>query len=174
MSLRRRLSSLLMMPALLSACGAGGKLAVVDRATQLAHPDVPTVDVEEARRLVEDGAIWVDVRSPEERSVSRIPGAIDGEVVVASPEDFEGKVLVAYCTIGVRSAAWAEKRREDGLDARNLAGSVMAWARDGGDFVAPDGSETTRVHTWSDRFDWLPDGYEGVSQPAVPKDGSLT
>jgi len=170
MSVRRSLASLMMLPAVLSACGVGGKLAMVDRATQLKHPQVPTVDVDEARRLVQDGAVWVDVRTPEERSVSRIPGAIDGEEVLASPEAFEGKVLLAYCTIGVRSAEWAEKRREDGLDARNLAGSVMAWARAGEPFVAPDGSSTLRVHTWSDRFDWLPDGYEGVSSPPVPKD----
>ena len=57
--------------------------------------------------------------------------------------------------------------RDEGLDVRNFAGSVMAWARAGGGFVDPDGAPTHRVHTWSGDFDWLPVGYEGVTGDVV-------
>lgn len=165
----RRLPWRVLPAALLAACGPQAKLSMVDRAMRLQHPRVPTVDVAEARQLVEAGALWVDVRTPEERSVSRIPGALDAEAVEAAPASFHGQVLVAYCTIGVRSADWAAERRADGLDVRNLAGSVMSWARADEDFATPDGTPTRRVHTWSARFDWLPEGYEGVTEPAVPR-----
>jgi sodium/bile acid cotransporter 7 len=166
---RRRAASLLLLPPLLAACGPSAKLTMVDKATRLKHPDVPTVGVDEAKGLVEAGALWVDVRTDAERSVSRIPGAIDGETILEDPSAYADKILLAYCTIGVRSADWAAARRTEGLDVRNVEGSVMAWARAGESFVAPDGTPTTRVHTWSDRFDWLPEGYEGVSEPPVPK-----
>ena len=166
--LQPRLAKLMLMPTVLSACGQGARLAMVDRATRLKHPDVPAVDPDAAKALIEQGAVWVDVRTPEERSVSRIPGAIDGEAVIADPDAYTDTILVAYCTVGVRSAAWAAARRQEGLDVRNLSGSVMAWAEAGGAFVTPSGTPTTEVHTWSTSFDWLPEGYEGVVVPAVP------
>jgi rhodanese-related sulfurtransferase len=143
----------------LPGCGAEAKLGFIHAGMKVRHPGVPTVDVAEARQLVEDGAVFVDVRTPEERSVSRIPGAIDQEAVEADP--------LAYCTVGVRSADWAAKHREDGLDVRNLKGSVLAWAWAGLPFDGPDG-ETHAVHTWSDEYSWLPDGYEAVNTPPVP------
>jgi len=164
---RRQGAKLLLLPSVLGPWGTSTRLAMVERSIRLKHPGVPSVDVEQARTLIDAGALWVDVRTEAERSVSRIPGAVDGETVLADPRSFRGKVLLAYCTIGVRSADWAAARRVDGLDARNVQGSVIAWARAGEHFMAPDGGPTTRVHTWSHRFDWLPDGYEGVSDPPV-------
>ncbi len=165
---RRQGAMLLLLPSVLGPWGTSTRLAMVRRSTRLKHPDVPSVDVEQARTLVDAGALWVDVRTDAERSVSRIPGAIDGEDITADPSSYLGKVLLSYCTIGVRSADWAAARRSEGLDARNVEGSMMSWARAGEPFATPDGQPTTRVHTWSPRFDWLPDGYEGTSEPPVP------
>ena len=146
---------------MLAGCGDRAKLGWVELAVRAGRPRVPAVDVAEADALLAGGAVWVDVRTPEERAVSRIPGAIDAEVVLAQPDAYAGRVLIAYCTIGVRSAAWAADRRREGLDARNLSGSVVAWARAGRSFEGPAGP-TRRVHTWSERYDWLPEGYEAV------------
>ena len=167
-SLRRRVAGMLLATTGLPGCGDGARLWITDLSTRLRQPDVPSVDVAEGRRLVEQGAVWVDVRTEPERGVSRIPGAIDAEAVEASPSQWTDQVLIAYCTIGVRSADWAAARRAEGLDVRNLKGSVMAWARAGLDFEGPSGAPTREVHTWSEDFDWLPDGYQGVTQPPVP------
>ncbi len=166
--LRRRVAGVLLAATGLPGCGNTARLWMTDASTRLRQPEVPNIDVAEGRRLVGDGAVWVDVRTEEERGVSRIPGAIDAEDVQSDLDAWRGKVLVAYCTVGVRSADWAAARRAEGLDVRNLEGSVMAWARAGLDFEGPDGQPTHRVHTWSPAFDWLPDGYEGVVEPPVP------
>ena len=99
--------------------------------------------------------------------MSRIPGAIDHELVEADPGAYSGQVLVAYCTVGVRSADWAAARRDEGLDVRNLKGSILAWTWAGLPLEGPEGP-TTDVHTWSDKFAWLPEGYRAVNDPPVP------
>jgi rhodanese-related sulfurtransferase len=118
--------------------------------------DVPEIDAPEAaRRLASGEAVALDVREPPERAVSTIPGA----VASLDPADRSGRIVIVYCTIGVRSGLAARALRAQGVDARNLAAGVLGWANSGLPFVGPDGP-TRRVHTWSRRFAILPDGYE--------------
>ncbi|MCA9573435.1 MAG: tetratricopeptide repeat protein, partial [Myxococcales bacterium] len=83
----------------------------------------------------------VDVREPAEQAVSMIPGAIPATTFEAHPEDYAGKEVVAYCTIGYRSGQWAKAWRAKGVDVRNLKGSLLLWTHAGGALVH-DGAPT--------------------------------
>ncbi|MCA9566189.1 MAG: rhodanese-like domain-containing protein [Myxococcales bacterium] len=151
-----------MIAVLLLGCGPRAKLELTEAYVSATHRRVPQVEPADAAALVASGkAVLVDVRPPEERDVSRIPGAIDREAVEADPEAFGDVALIAYCTVGQRSSDWARDQRALGLDARNLEGSVLAWVWDGRE-LEHDGAPTHRVHTWSADFAWVPPGWEAV------------
>ncbi|MCB9664606.1 MAG: rhodanese-like domain-containing protein [Alphaproteobacteria bacterium] len=124
--------------------------------------DVPDVTATEAQALLADGRVLlVDVREPQEREVSTLPGAVTPDELAAHPEEAEGKVVVAYCTIGYRSGQWAKEQREKGLDVRNLAGSVLAWTHAGGPLVH-DGEPTRKVHVYGATWNLARSDYEAV------------
>jgi rhodanese-related sulfurtransferase len=122
----------------------------------------PEIDVAGLVRLQQrPNVVLVDVRAPEERAVSSIPGAI-------SPQDFQdqehlyaGHTVVAYCTIGVRSGKWVKKVRKRGIDARNLRGGILLWAHAGRP-IEDEAGPTRKVHVYGARWDLLPAGYDGV------------
>jgi rhodanese-related sulfurtransferase len=100
--------------------------------------------------------LLVDVRSPEERAVSTLPGAVDrreAEKALRNGTIAADVPVVCFCTIGLRSgvAAAALQRRFKERDVKNLARGVLGWTWESGDqpFVLPDGSETLQVHTYS-------------------------
>jgi rhodanese-related sulfurtransferase len=108
--------------------------------------DVPEVDPVEARRLVDDGALLLDVREPEEWEVGRAPDAV--HVPLASlpanrPET--GRRVVAVCRTGARSAQATAALLAWGYDAVNLAGGMKAWAGAGLPVVAADGGAPGHV-----------------------------
>jgi sodium/bile acid cotransporter 7 len=126
-------------------------------------PGVPALTPEDAKQLLASGtAILVDVRTPAERSVSMIPGAIATDDYERRAAEFDGKRVITYCTIGYRSGLYARKLRERGVDAANLAGSILAWAHAGGEFVDPSGKPTRKLHIYGAEWDLAPDNYEPV------------
>ena len=130
---------------------------------QRSFPEVEDLSVDRVRTMQEKGdAVLVDVRPPEERAVSMIPGAVTKEEFEAHPEDYAGKTVVTYCTIGYRSGEYAEALREKGIDAYNLEGSILSWIHDGGTVVDPEGNETHTVHVYGEKWNLLPEGYTGV------------
>ncbi|MCY4659882.1 MAG: rhodanese-like domain-containing protein [Acidobacteria bacterium] len=80
--------------------------------------------------------VLLDVREAEEYSVSHLPAAhhapsVDAalRIVRESPPD---AVVVAYCSVGVRSSALAARLRKRGVaEVHNLQGSLFAWANEG-------------------------------------------
>jgi rhodanese-related sulfurtransferase len=127
------------------------------------HPDIPGLSPGEfARRDKQEDWAIVDVRSPRERAVSIIAGAVSSEEFEAQLEEHRAKHVLAYCTAGCRSGAYAETLREEGLDAFNLWGGVLSWAQEGRPFVTIDGQPTRRVHVNGERWDVLPLDYEAV------------
>jgi len=75
----------------------------------------------------------VDVRSPKERGVSMIPGALganDGAAAAAALSTLDPAVpVVVYCAGGIRSAKAARVLIAAGhADVRNLEGGIFAWA----------------------------------------------
>lgn len=82
---------------------------------------VVRVDVVEAVRAIEDGAVVVDVRSPEEYDDGHLTGALNLDV--SDPAGFDaaideldrGATYVVYCRSGNRSAAAAERMADAGF-----------------------------------------------------------
>lgn len=145
--------------------GEAGRAARVDHLFEEVcslYPEVPTVD---RSTLISwgDRVLLVDVRPIEERSISIIPGAVtESEFDELTLSD--DRVVVAYCTVGERSARFTRERRRQGVDVRNLAGGILGWAHDGGQFITPEGESTRRAHVYGRRWDLLPEGFEGVTR----------
>jgi len=94
--------------------------------------------------------------------VSHIPGSIpigdaDVDALRASKQ-----TVVTYCTIGARSGHAAQRLRERGLPAFNLAGSILSWVDVGGPLIDGTGAATRRVHVYGGKWNLLPEGYEAI------------
>lgn len=125
-------------------------------------PAVEGISAPELReRAGNEPVILVDVRTPEEQRVSKIPGAVTSQEFEADRERYRDAAIVAYCTIGARSGRYAAGLMEDGFQVRNLEGGVLAWTYAGGDLVGPDGP-TRKVHVYGRRWNMVADGYEAV------------
>lgn len=126
-------------------------------------PDAPEIDVEELLTLREtQDVLIVDVRDPQERAVSIIPGAISRESFESMKESLKKGPIVVHCTIGYRSGKYVEKLKAEGIEAHNLKGSILSWVHAGQPVVDPEGNQTKRVHVYGERWNLLPKGYEAV------------
>jgi rhodanese-related sulfurtransferase len=111
--------------------------------------------------LKQGGVVFIDTRKPEEMEVSMLPAAIDKETYLKAPASFEGKAVVAYCTVGYRSGVFAKEMEAKGIMVRNLSGGIVAWALEGGLLYDKNG-ETKRIHVYGDKWNFAPKGYEAV------------
>lgn len=109
----------------------------------------------------------VDVRTPAERRVSALPGAIalaelERRLAAAEEDDEQEVEYVLYCTIGKRSSEQVRRlaRRYPRAAPRlaNLRGSILAWAHAG----LPLADQATVVHCYARPWALLPEGYEPV------------
>jgi rhodanese-related sulfurtransferase len=129
-------------------------------------PAVPDISVAEWLRAggsVAPGRqpLLVDVRAPHEQAVSMLPGAISRQAFERDRERYRDNLIVPYCTIGLRSGLYAQQLIAEGFAARNLAGSVLAWAHAGQTFET-GGRSTRRVHVYGPDWNLLPRSYEPV------------
>ena len=128
------------------------------------YPDIATISAAELKKALPSGDfVLVDVRTKKEREVSTLPGAISADDFRKRLEELAvaGKTVVAYCTIGARSSAYARKMGKRGVEVLNLEGSVLAWTHAGGEFTSGSGP-TKRVHVYGRRWNLAADGYETV------------
>jgi rhodanese-related sulfurtransferase len=114
-----------------------------------------------ASSLPSDDFVLVDVRSEAETSVSVIPGAITKNEFEENAQDHTGKLIIAYCTVGVRSGDYTKHLSDQGWSAKNYEGSILRWIDSGLPLVTLQGTKTRRVHSYSDQYD-VPDGYEQI------------
>ena len=128
---------------------------------QRSFSDTPAITVQQLLELSrsKQGPLIVDVRTSEERLVSRIPGSISWEEFERKKLDHRGRQIVTYCTIGYRSGLYAEKLREEEFAAFNLAGSILSWLHAGQGLVDDEG-DTKRVHVYGHDWDLAPTGWE--------------
>ena len=125
--------------------------------------DAAEISVEDLLRLQDSQEVLiVDVREPEERAVSIIPGAVSKEVFETLKADISDEVIIVHCTIGYRSGKYVERLKGEGIDAFNLKGSILSWVHAGQPVVDPEGNETKRVHVYGEQWNLLPEGYEAV------------
>jgi rhodanese-related sulfurtransferase len=127
-------------------------------------PPPPFISAAEVAALVRDGGcVLVDARSAKEQKVSMIPGAVTADEIRAALAGLGGRKLIVYCTVGVRSGDMARKLRNDGIDAYNLRGGVLAWAR-AQEAFACQGKPTKSVHVFGSAWNVLPAGYTPVME----------
>jgi rhodanese-related sulfurtransferase len=103
----------------------------------------PTVDAQAGHTLVDDGALLLDCRQPDEWEAGHAPGAVFipmrevPERVAELPRD---RRIVAICRSGSRSGRVTEFLVGEGYDVVNLAGGMKAWAAEGYPVETDDGS----------------------------------
>lgn len=126
-------------------------------------PEVPEITAEELlERLGDDDLVLVDVRRPHEQEVSMLPGAVTQETFEANLGDYEGKTVVAYCTVGHRSGLFVQDLMRRGRwNAYNLVGAILSWTHAGGPLESAEGP-TKRVHVYGRRSSLEAEGYEPV------------
>lgn len=110
-----------------------------------------------------DDLVLVDVRSPSERGVSMIPGAITAEHYESTRDQYADKTVVPYCTVGGRSYLYSRKLARQGIITLNYRASILGWCQAGLPLQSPDGEATQRVHPYWNLFP-LPDNYEAVKR----------
>ena len=99
----------------------------------------------------------LDVREPAEYQVSHLANAQQVEpgsdpATLALPRD---QPIVTYCSVGYRSAAYAQKLRQAGFtNVRNLEGSIFEWANEDRPLVA-DGHPAEQVHPFNKTWGFL-------------------
>ncbi|WDQ17143.1 rhodanese-like domain-containing protein [Rhodopirellula sp. P2] len=144
-------------------------------------PKVETIDTQTVRQLLanqkkqedqakqngsevsDPGFVVVDVRSDKETRVSVIPGAITKEMYEKDAAKYRGRLVIAYCTVGGRSGAYAKQLLGKGVKVKNYKGSILKWVDAGLPLVTLKGEPTNRVHTYSDRYK-IPSKYEQVTE----------
>ena len=86
---------------------------------------------DEARRLVEEGATLLDVRSPSEFDSGCLPGAknVPLQDLDSSLDRLDREAhIVVYCRSGMRSSAAARKLMASGFNKVHDLGPMHAWA----------------------------------------------
>ena len=136
--------------------------AMYSQYREKSFPDVPYVTVEKLlSELKAQKLVIVDVRSPKERQVSMIPGAISAEDFERNREEYKSRMIVSYCTIGARSGVYTKKLCEAGFSAANLKGSILSWAHAGQGLIDENGP-TRRIHVYAKKWDLAPQSHESV------------
>ena len=122
--------------------------------------------------------VWLEQCGVATSSLEKVAKKIDFYKTYELDNDFQGTIskkrfeesrdayrnfeIVPYCTIGYRSGVYAQGLQKSGFKTRNLKGSVLSWAHAGGKFVDSKGKATKRVHVYGEKWNLLPEGYEGV------------
>jgi len=100
---------------------------------------------QEAVGLQDQGAALLDVREDDEWAAGHAPEAV--HVPLADVSDaasrFDGQQVLAVCRSGGRSTKAAEVLAAAGIDVRNVAGRMTAWAEAGLPVVRDDGTAGT-------------------------------
>jgi rhodanese-related sulfurtransferase len=135
--------------------GAPGSLETLDEIVRRSLPAVGSISPHELQDIVgRKGVLLLDCRSPEEHRVSHIAGAIrvDPDIVPAPAELPIGGTIICYCSIGVRSAAYAAALIASGLvpaeRCLNLSGGIFGWYNWKLQLVDENGPSAT-VHPYS-------------------------
>ena len=129
----------------------------VERMIAEEFPEVPGLTTRElAERLAADpaGVVLLDARAAGEFAVSHLRGAhhvgSDAAAAARLAAAAPGATLVAYCSVGYRSAALVERLRGMGhATAVNLEGSIFRWAAEGRP-VHRGAARVAQVHPYDD------------------------
>ncbi len=132
---------------------------------KLEFDDLPEISSQSLYALssnADSDYIIVDVRTPEERQVSMISGAIDETHFERNLPEYQNKKIIVYCTIGYRSGYYTQSLQQKGLDAYNLSAGILGWTHINGPLFNPQGQATKRVHIYSRPWDLALKDYTAV------------
>lgn len=94
-----------------------------------------TVDAKEARRLIEAGAVLVDIREPDEHAREHIAGAQSAPVSTLPGRALEtngAQQIIFHCRSGARTASNAARLSQAApCEAYLLEGGLEAWKKAG-------------------------------------------
>ena len=104
---------------------------------QSVKAEIQEADATTVQRLLDEGALLVDVRERDEWEQGRIPGAVhvprghlESRIEQAAPD--RSRPVVLYCAAGNRSAFGAKALVELGYEQPvSLAGGYTDWQRNG-------------------------------------------
>jgi len=90
----------------------------------------------EARRLMDEGAVLVDIREPDEHAREKIPGArlhpLSSIRKGETPAVAAGRAVIFHCRSGARTADHADRLKATaGWDAYMVEGGLDAWRKAG-------------------------------------------
>jgi rhodanese-related sulfurtransferase len=137
----------------------------IKQAMRQRHPMVPQLSVQQLHDWLADttrpAPLLLDVRAPAEHAVSHLQGARLAPDLAAARRALEGvakdAAIVAYCSVGVRSTALAEKLIGEGWrNVSNLEGSIFEWANSGRP-VFRGAARTNKVHPYNKSWGQLLD-----------------
>ncbi len=160
--MRARVLSL-QLSALLLGCQQTVAWPAIKQAIRAEFPAVEQMTVAELDAWLQSDRpppVLLDVRSEDEYRVSHLPGAIrvepGGDAILPAAAG-KKTPIVAYCSVGYRSSALAERLTAQGYTAvHNLEGSIFEWANRGLPVVR-DGEEVRQVHPYDRRWQRLLD-----------------
>jgi rhodanese-related sulfurtransferase len=97
---------------------------------------LPTITPEKAKRLLDDGALLIDVREPDEHARERIPGARLLPLSRLEQADLTAdmsKPVLFHCRSGARTLTNAPRlaAKAEGCDAYVVEGGLEAWKKAG-------------------------------------------
>ena len=155
---RRAAAAIFLLTMPCARAHAGWQWWWVERGIDAKSPKVRSISTDELAKWLRDPGrakpLLLDVRTSEEFRVSHLagaqrvePGAEPGAVRLLGDKQAP---IVTYCSVGLRSAAFAGKLRKAGYgDVRNLHGSIFQWANEGRPLVDMRGSPTAKVHPYN-------------------------
>jgi len=109
---------------------------------------LPKINANEAKRLIDQGAVLIDIRSPQEHAGERIPGAQNRPLGPGMSVEASGPI-VFHCRSGQRTAANAASLAQlADCDAYILDGGIDAWKRAGLPVAKETGQPTSGARGW--------------------------
>lgn len=108
-------------------------------------PDqVTQVDPAQAAQLAGDGALLLDVREPDEWAAGHAGDAVHVPLGDLNPDEVtRDRLVIAVCRSGNRSGKAAAALAAAGVDVRNMAGGMLAWAAASLSIIRDDGQPGT-------------------------------
>jgi rhodanese-related sulfurtransferase len=93
---------------------------------------LPTITPEEAKRLIDQGATLIDIRSAHERAQEHIPGSHHGPLAQMTNFAGVGAPIIFHCRSGMRTTMNAARLKDAApCDGYLLSGGIDAWRRAG-------------------------------------------
>lgn len=172
--MRNLFASLLCLLAIQTGCSDALTWRAVEHMIASEFPNVPSITTDSLAERLSDGAkptpVLLDARSPKEYAVSHLPSARrvhpKADAYPALDTLAADTPLVAYCSVGYRSAGVAQTLQNQGFtNVANLKGSIFRWANEGRP-VYRDDRPVTAVHPYNSTWGrLLTDSLHAVQPP---------